>query len=204
MTTDITHGTVLAPLGIEAYLGVDPPRPVGWLAGDLGEHVGTMWNRLAHPSGTRSRCRGAGWLRRRTVRSASSAHSPVYQMDFCRPTYWPRPAGTKLPDCPWDWAWSGAAAKRRTGRRPQPDRHLSVTPVRAAVWPGLTRRWRGLGHARPAYLRALVAALGYSRRGHHHRKRLIKKGIQILPYSCNVFPLGRTMYGQWVKGVVPV
>lgn len=32
---------VLEPLGIEAYLGEEPPRPPAWIAGNLGEHTGT-------------------------------------------------------------------------------------------------------------------------------------------------------------------
>lgn len=32
---------VLAPLGIEGYVGDEPPRKPAWIAGDLGEHTGT-------------------------------------------------------------------------------------------------------------------------------------------------------------------
>jgi CubicO group peptidase (beta-lactamase class C family) len=50
---------VLEPLGIEGYLGQEPPRPVSWIAGDLGEHTGTeldpynspFWRALALPWG---------------------------------------------------------------------------------------------------------------------------------------------------------
>jgi CubicO group peptidase (beta-lactamase class C family) len=50
---------VLRPLGIEGYLGQEPPRTVSWIAGDLGEHTGTdldpynspFWRTLALPWG---------------------------------------------------------------------------------------------------------------------------------------------------------
>jgi beta-lactamase class C len=50
---------VLDPLGIEGYLGTEPPRPPAWLAGDMGEHTGTelepynsaFWRTLALPWG---------------------------------------------------------------------------------------------------------------------------------------------------------
>jgi CubicO group peptidase (beta-lactamase class C family) len=32
---------VLEPLGMEGYIGDEPPRPPAWIAGDLGEHTGT-------------------------------------------------------------------------------------------------------------------------------------------------------------------
>lgn len=32
---------VLEPLGIEGYVGDEPPRPPAWIAGDLGDHTGT-------------------------------------------------------------------------------------------------------------------------------------------------------------------
>lgn len=48
---------VLEPLAIEGYLGVEPPRPPGQVAGKLGEHAGTdrepfnsrFWRSLAMP-----------------------------------------------------------------------------------------------------------------------------------------------------------
>lgn len=48
---------VLAPLGIEGYLGAEPPRPPARVAGNLGEHAGTerepfnspFWRSLALP-----------------------------------------------------------------------------------------------------------------------------------------------------------
>lgn len=50
---------VLTPLGIEGYLGVEPPRPPARVAGHLGEHAGTVlepfnsafWRSLALPWG---------------------------------------------------------------------------------------------------------------------------------------------------------
>ncbi len=50
---------VLAPLGIEGYLGSEPERPPAWVVGELGEHAGTplspynsvFWRRLALPWG---------------------------------------------------------------------------------------------------------------------------------------------------------
>lgn len=50
---------VLAPLGIEGYLGVEPPRPPARIAGDYGRHAGTdlepfnsaFWRSLALPWG---------------------------------------------------------------------------------------------------------------------------------------------------------
>lgn len=50
---------VLGPLGIEAYLGVEPPRPPAAIAGDFGAHAGTdmepfnsaFWRSLAMPWG---------------------------------------------------------------------------------------------------------------------------------------------------------
>jgi beta-lactamase class C len=50
-------GLVLEPLGIEGYLGIEPPRSPGRVAGKLGEHAGTdrepfnspFWRSLALP-----------------------------------------------------------------------------------------------------------------------------------------------------------
>jgi beta-lactamase class C len=50
---------VLIPLGIEGYLGVEPPRAPAWVVGELGEHAGTplspynsmFWRHLALPWG---------------------------------------------------------------------------------------------------------------------------------------------------------
>ena len=50
---------VLTPLGIEGYLGVEPPRAPAWIVGELGEHAGTplspynsvFWRHLALPWG---------------------------------------------------------------------------------------------------------------------------------------------------------
>ena len=50
---------VLAPLGIEGYLGVEPKRSPAWVVGELGEHAGTplspynsaFWRRLSLPWG---------------------------------------------------------------------------------------------------------------------------------------------------------
>jgi CubicO group peptidase (beta-lactamase class C family) len=50
---------VLAPLGIEGYLGLEPPRSPAWIVGELGEHVETplspynsvFWRRLSLPWG---------------------------------------------------------------------------------------------------------------------------------------------------------
>jgi CubicO group peptidase (beta-lactamase class C family) len=50
---------VFYPLGLEAYLGVDPPRPPACIGGDLGQHTGTdlepfnssFWRSLALPWG---------------------------------------------------------------------------------------------------------------------------------------------------------
>ena len=50
---------VLAPLGIEGYLGVEPKRLPAWVVGELGEHAGTplspynsaFWRRLSLPWG---------------------------------------------------------------------------------------------------------------------------------------------------------
>jgi len=48
---------VLQPLGVEGYLGAEPPRPPARIGGDLGEHIGTdlepfnsaFWRSLAFP-----------------------------------------------------------------------------------------------------------------------------------------------------------
>jgi len=50
---------VLVPLGIEGYLGLEPPRAPAWVVGELGEHAETplssynsvFWRRLALPWG---------------------------------------------------------------------------------------------------------------------------------------------------------
>jgi CubicO group peptidase (beta-lactamase class C family) len=50
---------VLVPLGIEGYLGLEPPRAPVWVVGELGEHAGTplspynsvFWRRLSLPWG---------------------------------------------------------------------------------------------------------------------------------------------------------
>ena len=106
---------VLEPLGIEGYLGVQPPRPQVMLAGVRGPHTGTaleqfnssFWNSLAMPwAGLLTTPEGAlalvrcfletpaGFLRLDTVAEALRSQTDGLAGGFAKPLLWdPSPWG---------------------------------------------------------------------------------------------------------------
>src|SRR5262249_21939604 len=117
---------VLGPLGVEGYLGAEPPRPVAALAGVEGEHAGTalepynsaFWRSLSLPygglvatmAGALALARAfagqpAGFLREATRAEAVRDQVGALGGGFWPPMVWPR--------CPW-----GLGAELRGEKQP--------------------------------------------------------------------------------------
>lgn len=120
------QGLVLAPLGIEGYLGVEPSRPPAVLAGEFGRHTGTalepynsaFWRALALPWGglvtTAAGALGlarafagvpAGFLPPALLAEATRDQAGGLEGGFWPPLIWPR--------CPW-----GLGAELRGDKSP--------------------------------------------------------------------------------------
>lgn len=149
---------VLEPLGIEAYLGEEPPRAAAGIAGDLGEHTGTeldpynspFWRSLALPwGGLVTTAAGALALVRAFAGRPAGFLSPALLAEATRDQADGRPGRMvflEWPRCPWGLGVElrGDKTPHWTPAEASPIR-LRRTPAPVAAWPGQTPRpgWPG-------------------------------------------------------------
>ncbi|MGH2617403.1 MAG: serine hydrolase domain-containing protein, partial [Thermomicrobiales bacterium] len=187
---------VLAPLGTEGYLGVEPPRPPARIAGDLGDHAGTdlepynsaFWRFLALPwggmlttaAGALSLVRAfagepAGFLPPALLAEATRDQTRGLNGGFWEPLMWPQ--------CPWglgvelrgakDPHWAPVSASPVSFGHAGASGCLAwADPVAGVAWVMLgTRTIEGWWMDWPAIGGAIIAACGQ-----HREPRIIDEG----------------------------